>query len=87
MEIILKALADKNRLKIINFIKDKPKCVCEIYPFLGITQNLTSHHLSALKNANLIKSEKKGRHIYYSLNKKTFYNIRNFFDNFLISFY
>jgi len=35
--------------------------------FLGAAQSTTSHHLRVLKDANLIKGEKRGRNTYYSL--------------------
>jgi DNA-binding transcriptional ArsR family regulator len=35
--------------------------------FLGVPQSTTSHHLRVLKEADLIRGEKRGRNIYYSL--------------------
>jgi len=66
----LKVIADPNRLKILVFLKIKPQCVCKIFPMLGISQKLTSHHLSQLRKLNLVKQERDGNFIYYSINKK-----------------
>lgn len=67
---MLKALADQNRLKIIELLSDKPLCVCEIEKSLELPQNLVSHHLSALREAKIVENCKCGKNNYYSLNKK-----------------
>jgi len=66
----LKITADINRLKILFFLKDKPQCVCKIFPHLKISQKLASHHLAQLKKLDLVKQERDGNFIIYSLNKK-----------------
>jgi len=66
----LKIISEENRLKIIYFLKDGPKCVCEIWPFLNLPQNLVSHHLSLLKKVGLLISAKKGLRVFYKLDKK-----------------
>ncbi|MCX6723689.1 MAG: metalloregulator ArsR/SmtB family transcription factor [Candidatus Staskawiczbacteria bacterium] len=68
----LKIIADPNRLKILVFLKNKPQCVCKIYPMLKISQKLASHHLSQLRKLDLVKQERNGNFIYYSINKKVF---------------
>ncbi len=70
-EKFLKIISEENRLKILCILKSGKKCVCEIWQYLDLTQNLTSHHLKVLKNFNLISSKKEGLKVYYSLNKKT----------------
>ena len=66
----LKIISEENRLKIICFLKGKKRCVCEIQEFLKIPQNLVSHHLKVIKEFNLLKSEKIGLNVFYSLNKR-----------------
>lgn len=66
----LKTIADPNRLKILVFLKNKPQCVCDIFPMLGISQKLTSHHLSQLKKMGLAEQKRDGNFIYYSIDKK-----------------
>ena len=41
----LRIIAEENRIRILCMLKNGPKCVCEIWPALDLTQNLTSHHL------------------------------------------
>jgi len=67
---MFKALADQNRLKIIELLSDKPLCVCEIERGLDLPQNLVSHHLSVLKESKTVENCKCGKNNYYSLNKK-----------------
>lgn len=64
----LKVISDESRLKILCILKDGEKCVCEIWQYLGLPQNLTSHHLKVLKDFNLISSRKEGLKVFYSLN-------------------
>jgi len=66
----LKIIADPNRLKILVFLKNKPQCVCKIFPMLKISQKLASHHLTQLKKLKLVKQERNGNFIHYSINKK-----------------
>ncbi len=74
MEIveILKALGDETRVRILHLIQEKPLCVCEIQEVLKISQSNTSRHLIKLKNAKLIRGEKKAQWVYYSLDRETF---------------
>ena len=66
----LKIISEENRMRILCILKNGPKCVCEIWPNLDLSQNLTSHHLSVLKKFDLIKSNKQGLKVYYELNHK-----------------
>ena len=43
---ILKALGQPTRLKIIDFLRDGERCVCEIFPAIGEEQSNTSRHLN-----------------------------------------
>lgn len=72
---VLKALADQNRIKIIDLLSNKPLCVCEIERDLDLPQNLVSHHLSVLKEAKIVENCKCGKNNYYSLNKKVLANL------------
>ena len=60
-------LADETRVKIVKLLAKGEFTVDELVEFLGSAQSTTSHHLRVLKEANLIKGEKRGRNIYYSL--------------------
>lgn len=69
---ILKALADENRLRILNLLRNGELCVCDIETVLGIKQSNTSRHLNRLKIAGIIASRKKSQWVYYRLKDETF---------------
>ncbi|MBU1121261.1 MAG: metalloregulator ArsR/SmtB family transcription factor [Candidatus Omnitrophica bacterium] len=56
-EKVLKACADKNRIRILKLLEKRRLCVCEIAFVLGITQPSVSRHLRKLKKAALIETE------------------------------
>lgn len=62
------ALSDSNRQKILELLKKKELPVAEILKHLDITGASLSHHLTVLKNADLVSSRREGQFIYYSLN-------------------
>jgi len=65
---IAKVFSDENRVRIIALLmRDGPICVCEICDTLQLLQPLVSRHLSQIKAAGLIVSEKKGKWMVYSL--------------------
>ena len=66
----LRVVSDENRLKILCILRKGEKCVCEIWQYLEIPQNLTSHHLKILREFNLILSRRDGLKVFYSINKK-----------------
>ncbi len=71
---ILKALADENRLRILNLLKNGELCVCDIETVLGIKQSNTSRHLNRLKISGIITSQKMSQWVYYRLKDETFTN-------------
>jgi ArsR family transcriptional regulator len=67
---IFKALSDETRLRVIKLLEQGELCVCDITAALDMVQPKVSFHLSALKEAGLIKDRKQGTWIHYSLNEK-----------------
>ncbi len=64
--IVLKAVADKNRMRILKMLEEKSMCVCELAAVLDIKQPSVSKHLAILKNAGLIVDTRSGQWIEYS---------------------
>ncbi len=62
---ILKALSHPIRLKIINVLLENKCCVTNVSNALGITQAISSHHLTILKNNGIVYSQKDGARAYY----------------------
>lgn len=64
----LKVISDPHRLRIICLLTEGERCVCDIHAPLGLPQNLTSHHLKALRDADLVKARRQGKWVFYRLN-------------------
>jgi len=64
---IFKALCDETRLKIVEFLLNGEKCVCEIVPFTKRTQSTVSIQLAKLESLGIVESRREGRKTYYSL--------------------
>ena len=67
--IVFKALGNINRIKIIQILsKTKDLNVTQIAEELGISLKATSQHLIILQNLDVLESQGKQGHVYYSLN-------------------
>jgi DNA-binding transcriptional ArsR family regulator len=64
---LLAAMAAPERLQIIRILRDGPRNVTEIAERLKATVVNTSHHLSVLRHAGLVRNKKHGRFVLYSL--------------------
>lgn len=81
MNNAFKALADPTRRKILELLSDKDLNAGEIADYFNISKPSISHHLSVLKNAELISDERQGQNIVYSLNTTVFEDmVKWFFD-------
>ena len=67
---VLKLLGDKTRLTIVGILKQRECCVCEFLEVFDTSQPSISQHLRKLKDAGLIKEDRRGQWIYYSLNSQ-----------------
>ena len=65
--VLLGALAAPERLKILRFLSEEPHNVTEIAEMLKTPAVNVSHHLNVLRTAGLIRGNKKGRFVWYSL--------------------
>ena len=69
LEQLLRSVADRHRLKILNMLvrADAPVCVCEFTAELELPQQNISYHLKQLVDAGVIARERRGRYSYYAL--------------------
>lgn len=66
---LMRALAHPLRLQILEFIDDAGTTnVNSIYHTLKIEQSITSQHLKVLRLADVVKSNREGKMVYYSIN-------------------
>jgi ArsR family transcriptional regulator len=64
---MFKALAHPMRVYILEYLKERPWCVCELANELGIDKSVASKHLSQLKEAGLVEDKKKGTLVEYHI--------------------
>lgn len=73
-----RALADENRLHIVDLLRGGEQCVCDLQSALAIGQSLLSFHLRTLKDAGLVTDRREGRWAYYMLNMEAFAQLQEF---------
>lgn len=66
-ETAFKALADKNRLRLLGVLSKKELCVCQLMAVLGISQPLVSRNLSILRSAGFVSESRKGKLVFYKV--------------------
>ena len=76
--VLFKALADANRLMIVDMLSCGELCACKILEKFNITQPTLSHHMKTLCDCGLVKGRKEGKWIYYSLDEKAVQGFRTY---------
>jgi ArsR family transcriptional regulator len=71
---LLQAIAEPNRIRIIECLRTGSKNVTELAKLLNVEIVNVSHHLGVLRQAGLVQDEKHGRFVVYSLHPKIFVN-------------
>lgn len=64
---VLRGLAHPSRLLITEALMDGELCVCDLRELIGDDLSTVSKHLSVLRKAGIVKSEKRGLNVFYSL--------------------
>ncbi|MFC1540975.1 ArsR/SmtB family transcription factor [Candidatus Latescibacterota bacterium] len=64
---IIKAMAHPVRLFIVDELFKRERCVRELTRMVGYDMSTVSKHLSVLKNAGIVRDEKRGSQVYYTL--------------------
>jgi DNA-binding transcriptional ArsR family regulator len=64
---LLRALASPHRLAIVRHLDGGARCVHELVDALGVSQPLVSQHLRVLRAGHVVRAERRGREIAYSL--------------------
>lgn len=82
MNKIFKALNDPTRRAILDRLKEKNMSAGEIADNFNISKPSISHHLEILKEAELVKSEKKGQFVFYSINSTVMEDLLQWILNF-----
>ena len=68
---LFKALSDPTRLRILRAISRLNElCECNIVPGFDLSQPTISYHLKVLREAGLIRSQRRGQWVYHTINQK-----------------
>lgn len=79
---VFKALSNANRLVIVNAVTDGERCVADLTELLGLDMSTVSNHLTVLRNVGILRSERRGTQIFYSLRKPCLLNLFCCLDDF-----
>ncbi len=69
---VFKALSDETRQQIVEMLRERDLSASEIGAAFRLTQPSVSHHLSVLREAELVDCQRRGQRIVYSLNRTGF---------------
>jgi ArsR family transcriptional regulator len=64
---VIKALAHPTRLFFVDQLSQGERCVCELNEMVDADVSTISKHLAVLKNAGIVRDEKRGSRVFYSL--------------------
>ena len=64
---VMKALSDPNRVKLLKMLQERVMCVCELRAALRLAQPTVSKHLKILEEADLVRREKDGLWVNYTI--------------------
>lgn len=83
--ILFRALADVTRQEILEILeREEECCVTDLCALLDhLTQPTVSHHLQILRRCDLVVTNRKGKLVYYALNKRS---VKRCFDSFTSRF-
>ena len=71
MARIFKVLAVGTRLRMIDLLRERPRCVNALAHELGVTPAAASQHLRILRDAGIVEAEKRGYFVHYRVNEAT----------------
>ena len=74
---LFKIFGDSTRIRILWALDEAEMCVCDIAFLLNMTQSAISHQLRLLKNADLVKSRREGKIVFYSIKDE---HVKQIFD-------
>ena len=74
---ILKAMANSNRLKILNLLKQEELNVGNLEKALDLSQSALSQHLAVLRKSGIVKTRRSAQIIYYRLENNIVRHILN----------
>ena len=80
---LLKVLSVETRVRIVQLLRGRALCVNALARRLGISDAAVSQHLRVLRDANVVRPEKRGYYVHYCLEDTTLGKWRELTDAFL----
>lgn len=74
---VLKAMAHPTRLFIVDVLSEGERCVRDLTEMVGDDMSTVSRHLSVLRGVGIVRDDKRGAEVYYSLRMEC---VLGFFD-------
>ena len=77
------ALGDPVRLRLLSMLAAAPQgeiCVCDFVETIGKSQGTISHHLKVLGDAGLVHGDRRGKWVWYSIDRRRVANLRTALD-------
>lgn len=85
---VLKTLCEENRMRILCFLMQGERSVCDLAACLDLPQNLVSHHLGILRGLGLVtarRDEHDARWVYYSVNRTALAQLNALYLSFFVA--
>src|SRR5512139_3085260 len=70
-EMVMKAVADPTRIRILKLLEGGEMCVCQVVAVLELSQSTISKHLFLLKMAGLVRERQEKKWVHYALDGST----------------
>lgn len=64
---LFRGFADTSRFKVLEALRNGPRCVSELMKATGLSQSNLSMHLACLRDCGLVRSRRNGRFVHYEL--------------------
>ncbi len=64
---LFRGLADPSRLRVLEALREGPRCVSDIVEVTGLTQPNASSHLTCLWECGLVDRDQRGRFVFYRI--------------------
>ncbi|MBU1672277.1 MAG: metalloregulator ArsR/SmtB family transcription factor [Actinobacteria bacterium] len=79
----MKTLSDPTRIRVLCFLRGGEACVCDIEQHLGISQQLTSHHLHVMRDAGFLRMRKDGTRSLYAIDVEFLKRVCGVFEEYV----
>ncbi len=84
--LFFKAFSSTTRFRIITLLREGPRNVTSICQALRLEQSLVSHNLRRLQDAGFVSSSKKGKEMFYELDKENIIPILDGIDKHIVAY-